>query len=181
MNQLIGTGVRWIAGSLVALALALALYDLIVFQPRVSDIRALVSRASMDERSPPDTVRRVVRAAHPSLAKPLSRLLVQELALGSESTLQRQVQEGLWWALLALHVSDPDQLTLFLALAPMGGVERGFAQAAPDITGVPLSDVTLAQAARLVTIARSPAGFRDSPERLSRASKALLEQVASPR
>ncbi|MEY4564060.1 MAG: Transglycosylase [Pseudomonadota bacterium] len=181
MSRLIVTGARWIAGGLVVVVLALTLYDLIVFQPRLPDIRALVGRASHDERSPPDTVRRMVRFAHPSLGAPVSRLLVEELAWTGESRLLRQVQEALWWGLLTLHVSDEDQLTLFLALAPMGGVNRGFAQAAPDIAGVPLSAVSVEQAARLVTVARSPAVFRDSPELLTRVSKALVEKVDSPR
>ena len=58
----------------------------------------------------------------------------------------------LWWALVALHLSDQEQNTLFLSLAPMGVKERGFSAASRAMFGVPLSALSIEQAATLAAI-----------------------------
>ena len=55
----------WLVPALVlAPFVAFAAYDVVVFQPRMSGIRSLVAAASPEEKSPPDSVRRVLRVSY---------------------------------------------------------------------------------------------------------------------
>ena len=84
---------------------------------------------------------------------------------------------ALWGGLVKLHLSESEQTTLFLALSPMGHNVQGFSKASTAVVGVPLSAVSLEQAARLVTVGKAPSIYLNNPERLARHSEALAQRA----
>ena len=171
----------WVVVALVlAPFVAFAAYDVVVFQPRVSDIRGLLAAAATEEKSPPDSIRRVLRVSYSDHFSPhVARLLMQELHAepAGGGMLWRHLSGALWAGLVKLHLSEPEQITLFLALSYMGNDVKGFSKASTAVVGVPLSAVSLEQAARLVTVGKAPAIYLKSPERLQRQSEALAQRA----
>jgi hypothetical protein len=165
-----------------AIALAIAFYDLVAFQPYRSEINKLVACAEPAEKSPPELLKRVLRAAHGESLSPLvARQLLFELKpsrsiggmLGWHGT------NILWSGLVQIHLSNSEQTTLFMSLSYMGENPRGFALAAPRIVGVPLADVSLEQAAVLVTVAKAPQSYLSNPERLRKGVERTLTRLAN--
>jgi hypothetical protein len=172
---------RWLILALLAAPfVAFAAYDLIAFQPRMPDIRRLLAQAAPEENAPPESIRKVVRVSYPEhFSSHVARLLLQELnAVPTEGGMLCWHLAGIaWWALVGLHLSEPEQITLFLALSPMGNNMKGFAKASTAVVGVPLSAVSLEQAAHLVTIGKAPSYYLSNPEQLARHSQALVQRA----
>jgi membrane peptidoglycan carboxypeptidase len=81
-----------------------------------------------------------------------------------------------WWLCTSLHLSEQEQLTVYLSLAPMGNGIEGFSNASTTIVGVPLGEVTPEQAATLLAVSKSPANL-EQPNRLARQAAALLQRA----
>jgi hypothetical protein len=165
----------------LALLLALpvvmfAAYDLLVFQPYKADIRHLLDRAAADERAPGPIV---VGAARASLSQHISahtsRLLMDQInaVRSPDRALQGMLHNSLWWALVALHLSDQEQNTLFLSLAHLGAKEAGFSAASRAMFHAPLNALSIEQAATLAAVSKSPY-YLKNPERLARARAAIM-------
>lgn len=157
----------------------LAAYDLAVFQPRYPAIRHLIETAAPDERTPSPQVSRAIHAL-PSLnlSAYVSRLLLQKFDFPkSESPIRWHLSGALWWALVALHLSENEQLTLLLSLSYMGNSTSGFSAAAQAIFHAPLNSLTLEQAAKLAVISKAPSAYLESPERLARVHAALMSRL----
>ena len=169
--------VLWLIFALLAAPfVAFAAYDLTTFQPRIPDIGRLLAEAAPEEKAPPDSIRRVLRASYPEHFSGLvAKLLLHELnAVPTDGNMLRWHLTGAaWWALVQLHLTEAEQMTLFLALSPMGNNTKGFAEVSTAVVGVPLNAVSLEQAARLVTIGKAPSLYLSNPERLARHSEAL--------
>ncbi len=177
-------GPKVLLSLIVALVLApfvaFAAYDVIAFQPRVPDIRRLLAAAAPEEKSPPDSIRRVLRVSYPDhFNSHVAKLLLQELnaAPTGGGMLRWHTTGALWAGLVKLHLSEPEQTTLFLVLSPMGNDVQGFSKASTAVVGVPLSAVSLEQAARLVTVGKAPSIYLNDPERLARQSQALAQRA----
>lgn len=169
--------------SLVALSFALAApfvayvaYDLMYFQPHRAHIAALIDDASPQEKEPPP---HIVGLLHASLgngtAVYASRLLIGELRVVPErhSMTQWHLHGVLWWSLTYLHFSEPERVTIILALAPTGHKRRGVAKTAEALYGVALSDLSLEQAATIIALTKVP-GYADHPKSLERLRDQLL-------
>jgi hypothetical protein len=171
----------WLILALLAAPfVAFAAYDLIAFQPRMPDIRRLLAQAAPEEKAPPDSIRKVLRVLYPEhFSSLVARLLLQELnAVPTGSGMLRWHLTGAtWWALVELHLSEPEQTTLFLTLSPMGNDIKGFAKVSTAVVGVPLSAVSREQAARLVTVGKAPSIYLSDPERLTHHSNALAQRA----
>lgn len=160
--------------------LALASYDLFVFQPYRPDIDKLIARASSAERTPPEPLRRVLRVSYEDrLAGHVAKQLLVELgaASPSETKLGWHATNGLWWLLSKVHLSEAQRTTLFLSLSYMGNDQRGFERASPGIVGVPLAEVSVEQAARLVTVGKSPQIYLANRHRLAQSAGRLAERA----
>jgi hypothetical protein len=171
----------WLILALVAAPIVwFVAYDVIAFQPRTAEIRRLVAAAAPEEKSPPDSIRRVLRVSYPNqLSSHVARLLLEELdaePMGS-SMLWWHARRAAWTGLVDLHLSESDQTTLFLALSPMGNNVRGFSKASTAVVGAPLSTVSVEQAARLVTVGKAPSIYLNNPERLTQQSEALAQRT----
>lgn len=160
--------------------LALASYDLLVFQSYRPDIDKLIARAGSSEKTPPEPLRRVLRVSYQDrLAGQVARQLLAELdaALPSRGKLGWHATSGLWWLLCEVHLSEAQRTTLFLSLSYMGNDQRGFERASPSIVGVPLAEVSVDQAATLVTVGKSPTSYLSNRDRLAQSAGRLAERA----
>ena len=108
------------------------------------------------------------------VAKQLLLELNGESASGSQ--IRWHATNLLWWLLAEVHLSEAQRTTLFLSLSYMGNNQRGFERASPNIVGVPLAEVSVDQAATLVTVGKSPAIYLGDRERLAQSSRRLAER-----
>lgn len=169
---------------LVALAgvplFALGLYDLFVFQPYRPDIDKFIARAGSSEKRPPESLRKVLYASYEDrLAGHVARQLLRELGATSAngSMIGWHATSALWWLLSEVHLSEAQRTTLFLSLSYMGDDQPGFEHASTSIVGVPLAEVSIDQAAMLVTFAKSPASYLANRERLAKGAERLAERA----
>jgi hypothetical protein len=161
-----------------ALALAFASYDLFVFQPYRPDIDKLIARAGASEKSPPESLRRVLRVAYQNrLGSHVASHLLLELDAAPSSMLGWHATSMLWWLLSEIHLSEAQRTTLFLSLSHMGDDQRGFERASTSIIGVPLAEVSVEQAVTLVTVGKSPAIYLSNRERLAQSAGRLAERA----
>jgi hypothetical protein len=171
----------WLIPALIAAPIVwFGAYDVVAFQPRTAEIRRLVAAAAPEEKSPPASIRRVLRVSYPNqLSSHVARLLLEELDAEpiGRSMLWWHTRRAVWTGLVDLHLSMSDQTTLFLTLSPMGNNVRGFSKASTAVVGVPLSTVSVEQAARLVTVGKAPSMYLNNPERLTQQSEALAQRV----
>jgi hypothetical protein len=170
--------------ALVALVLmpllALASYDLFVFQPYRPDIDKLIARASNSEKTPPETLRRVLHVSYGDrLAWHVAKQVLLELDASNASgrKLGWHATNVMWWLLCRIHLSEAQRTTLFLSLSYMGNNQRGFERTSPSIVGAPLANVSIDQAATLVTVGKSPDFFLADRERLAQSAGRLAERA----
>jgi hypothetical protein len=170
-------------GALVVVATTAVLaYDLFAFQPHRPDIDKLLAQAGADERAPPESLTRVLQVAYAgNIDDHVARQLAQELLLepARGNKLRWHGTNLLWSLLIKAHLSKRERDTLFLSLSYMGNGQRGFQQASTSIVGVPLAEVSLSQAATLVTVGKSPASYLANPQRLAQSAGHLAERAAS--
>ncbi len=183
MRGLVKILIGLIGSAILALLVAFVGYDLLEFQPHMANIRNLIAKAAPSEQAPPNTLVRVVHVAHPepALSAYVARMLIHELdAVPKAGGMGYwHLKSAIWWALVLLHLSGEERLALFLALSYMGPTGQGYANASMAVAGTRLEGLSLDQAARLVSFARSPSRFVDDVEKLERRSAELLEQVRS--
>ncbi len=171
-----------LVSALIAVAAAAFLsYDVFVFQTYHPDIDKLLSRAGAYEQRPAEPLVKVLQTAYAAnLDAHVARHMVQELRRPTGgSDLGWNVTTLIWSLLVKTHLSQGERTTLFLSLSYMGNGQRGFQQASTRIVGVPLAEVSLIQAATLVTVGKSPEIYSSQPERLTEAAKHLAEATAS--
>ena len=169
-------------GALIAVPVAyVGAYDLFVFQRHIPEVQRLIEVADQDERTPSPLVARVIRAGvSQHLSAQVSRLLLQRFnPPASQSQLQWHFTSALWWALVALHLSDQDQSTLYLSLSYVGNGVTGYGAASKAQFGVSLNSLSLEQVATLSAISKAPNAYLESPERLARARIAIIKRVQS--
>ena len=160
----------------IGLELGLVVYDLMEFQPRLTEMRQFIAKADPAEKAPPPVLVKLQHLADGEhITGTVVRVLWQELRFKPPRH-RRILVELTWLALVNVHFSDTDRMTLRLALSPMGGRAKGFARASQEVFGVPLADVSIDQAARLTLIQRS-SYFLGNPERMARHAARLVERA----
>jgi hypothetical protein len=164
-----------VLAAVVALPLiGYAVYDITRFQPHRDAINAVLGHAAPQDRSPPAEVVRMLDASEkhgPSVYA--ARLLIRELDVASEQTsmLAWHLNNTLWWSLVKLHLSEQDQRTVILALAPTGEGRKGFTSTALALYDRQPADLSLAEVATVVALIRQPTA---QGERLVRIRDILL-------
>lgn len=169
-----------LAALLGLLLLALAAYDVWVFQPYRPDIDKFIARAGASETQPPVSLQRVLDAAYGDrLSGLVARQVLLELGVtAGESKLGGHATSALWALLLEVHLSAAQRTTLFLSLSYLGKEQRGFEFASTRIVGVPLAQVSVEQAATLVTVGKAPNSYLTNPDRLAQSARRLSELVS---
>jgi len=154
------------------------IYDLTQFQPNRDRIAALIASASPQEQKPsPEVVGLLRISLGESTAAYAARLLSNELdALPRPySMLHWHLHGMLWWSLVSLHLSEAEQVTVVLALAPTGHGRHGVANTAKVLYEASLSELSQEQVATIIALTRSPSAA-DRPERLERSRDWLLQK-----
>ncbi|MGA0613084.1 transglycosylase domain-containing protein [Caldimonas sp. KR1-144] len=165
-------------GALVAVSLGA--FEFIVMRPMVAEARAALASASPAELHPVDPMRRMVEVAYgESLSVRVAGYLSMrtQTSRSREPNIHRVFIQFVAGRLLPVHLTQAELTALLLALAPMGVGVQGFAAASQVYLRVPLSDVTLVQAATLAAIAQAPGYYLARPQRLATRSQALLAKV----
>jgi hypothetical protein len=159
----------------VALLIAI---DLSIYQPHRAQVQQVLANAASAEKHPPQSVLHVIKASHINVGALAARTLVRKFEVSPfhRGMLQWHALNLSWWLCTSLHLSEQEQLTVYLSLAPMGNGIEGFSNASTTIVGVPLGEVTPEQAATLLAVSKSPANL-EQPNRLARQAAALLQRA----
>lgn len=178
MRKALRLSILVLALTLATPVVAYAVYDFTHFQPQHARIAALINGAAPQEKEPHSQVAELLRVSLANdTAVYASRLLIGELGILPErhSMTQWHLHGMLWWSLVSLHLSESERVTLILALAPTGRDRRGVAKTAEVLYGVPLSELSLEQAATIIALTKVP-GYADKPESLERIKQNLLRK-----
>lgn len=163
---------------------AFATYDMQVFQPRRTQIDALLQRAPAEDRAPPALIRRYLLAAHPSGAQPTSnvaRMLLARLEVSRErGMLDWHMHEFLWSLLVRLHLSQDETLGLYAALS-YNGAGHGLSQLSQRLYAKPLSALSEPEAATVVAVLWSPQIYLRDRVRLERRRDLLMARARAAR
>ncbi len=163
---------------LIALPIfAYALYDLLVFQPRMGEIEQRIAQATEDERAPPESLKALmIFSSRGVLSGYVTRRLIMQLPVAYAGTLDWHVTNLLWEGLVALHLNEEEKVTLWLTDADMGALGRGFSQAAEAYFDKPLGALSLEEQATLIVLVRGPSHYLQHPERLASRRGQLLNR-----
>lgn len=165
-------------------------YDAVHFQSRWPEIVQLLEAATEEDRNPPETVVRLIRAdSRNGLALSASTILMHELNVRDPRTaaVHWHGVGAMWWALTWLHLSEMQQMGLIASRQYMGhdagprqGIElRGYSAASHSLFQRPLSALSLSEAATIVVLPRR-ASFRwRNPEELGRWRDSLVARLES--
>lgn len=94
-------------------------YDLFAFQSRRGEITAILSKATLDERTMTSEAVQLVHVAHGGrIAGFASRILIRELNIPKvgKGMLGWHATAALWWGLAALHLSEQEQVAIIPCL-----------------------------------------------------------------
>ncbi|MCP3041693.1 transglycosylase domain-containing protein [Xanthomonas euvesicatoria] len=158
--------------------LGVVAYDMVVFSPRLDDIRAILVNADLLDRCPPANIHHYIHALHQRSAGPSaivamrlhSRFLPRVTEFGS------RMGELMWEKLLWLHLSQDEVIALYSTLA-YTGQGAGLSALSQRMFAKPLSALTDREAATLVAYTGSPAWYLHHPERLAARRDALMERA----
>ena len=134
-------------------------YDLTEFQPRKDDIAELIARAPPGERTPSAMLRHLlITEDRGDISLTTSRLLTYRLDVYPEGqrTLERKRTDYLWWRLVRLHLSEEEQLAIICSSIFLGRRAYGFEAAANAYFRRSLDELSEAELATLVVLARRP-------------------------
>lgn len=181
MRQAAKLGLVVITALVGAPLLSFATYDLVVFQGRREEIRAIGQRATAEEAALPPQVVALLKASwHRSGPEPIvTRQLMRELFPAPRtagSKLGWHLTSMMWEACIHLHLSEQEQLAIIASRSYLGHDHYGFSAEAQARYGRPLSALSQHEAATLVALSRHPAAG-DVPERLARMRESLVRQA----
>jgi hypothetical protein len=155
---------------------AYVVYDLTQFQPRRSEIDAIIEGAAPQDRAPPEPVRAMLTAVLPSGPSGYAaRLLARALGAIPEhnSVLGWHLNSALWWSLVRIHLSEDEQVAVILTLAPTGPDRRGFTSTALELYQRRPSELSPPEIAAIFALIRAPSAKGEMLERLK---STLLER-----
>lgn len=149
---------------------AYAAYDLTQFQPRRSEIDAILQRAAPQDRSPPEQVVRMLKVSEQRYGPSVyaARLLGQELNAVPPrgSMLGWHINSALWWSLVSLHLTEEEHIAAFLSLAPTGKDRKGFTTTALALYQRQPAELSLAEVATIMALIRQPSAQGEKLEQL---------------
>ncbi len=177
--------IKWalIALSLGVLGAAalIVTYDQRVFQPRRAQLDTWLERATAEEKVPSAPLSRLIAASvngHTAVAAS-REMLVGELSVPQllRGRVGWRLTAALWTGLVALHLSDSEQIRIIAAKAFLGEGERGFSAAAQSLFHRPLSALSRVQLATLAAMCASPTVNRPGTPALIQARDELLAKT----
>lgn len=180
VKAVVGVGVA----ALLVPVVGFLVYDVLIFQPRQSEIQALLDHAPPDDRNPPALVRRYILVAHRDgapPAAPVARLLLTRFNLPREKgTLRWHATSATWTGLLSLHISQEQILGLYTALS-FNGRGYGITDLSQRLYSKSPSALSEFEAATVVAYLWAPSHYQADPSRLSRRRDSLLARNRAER
>jgi hypothetical protein len=167
----------------IALAIGFLVYDLRMFQPRRSEIEALIAAAHPLERSPPPMLIELHRAdpgSDASWQAAWSVLVHLDERRPPRADVDRMNRAKLWTFLLRIHLSEADRWRIVHSRTYMGEGAFGFQAGALGIFGKPLDRLTDLELAGLIVISHRPRVLREPrfAAHVERGARELLERVS---
>ena len=155
--------------------LCFAYYDLTEFQPRRDEIAKVIADAHPDERSPPAMLRRLQLTEYRGdLSWGAARLLLYTLDVPDKwlRGSNWHMHGALWWVLVRVHLSEQEQMAIHCSRTFLGRRSYGFEAGARAYFERPLDQLTDAQLATLVVVARWPSRWNRPGD---------FDEIAAPR
>lgn len=159
-------------------------YDLVAFQSRREAIDQILSTAAPGESTPSPTLMRLIQiSAHNRTAAFTARILIQDMKVPSTThgMLGWHTTNALWWGLVAIHMSEEEQVTLIASRSYMGNHRYGLSVESRARFGRPLNELSLEEMATLVAISSAPSLYLSSPERLNTRKEWLIQEFLNDR
>jgi hypothetical protein len=165
--------------ALVVLPLgAFTAYDLLVFQPRMPAIRALLRDADPENRHPPAHVVRYLSVPDGHVQSgQVMRVVLWRVYPGPGN---RHATQALWAALVSLHLDEGERVALLASLS-WNGVDDGLDRDARRRFGKPLHALTARESAIVVANLHGPTTYKHSPELLARRADYLQQRAGGAR
>ena len=156
-------------------------YDVKSYQSRKDGINSLLLAASQDEINPPPVVTQLVKeTVNGKITWQATRLLIEKFGINSNvRTLQQHANSLIWYSLVSLHLSEQEQMTVFLSQVYTGIEKRGLSAASESMFHKPLSSLSLEQIATLAIITKGPSYYAKKPESLEKARASLLSRISN--
>lgn len=177
MRRWVKVCVSVVVTALLAPIVGLLAYDVLVFQPRQSEIQALLDRARPDDRNPPALIRRYILVAHRDGAPPaahVARLLLTRFDLPREKGMLRwHATSAVWTYLVSLHMSQEQILAVYSALS-FNGEGYGISALSQRLYSKAPSALSESEAAMVVAVLWAPSFYAADKSRLERRRDALL-------
>lgn len=169
-----------IAIVVMLLSVSFAIYDIFCFQPHRGEITRLIQVATTEESEPPALIVQLVRAsADENLDWLVTRLIIDNLNISHkpESLVGWHIESFLLLQLVRIHLTEQEQLTLYLAQVHTGKDLKGFSSTAQVIFNKPLSALSPQEAATIAALPHAPSIFVKSSERLAKRREYLLSKL----
>ncbi len=147
-------------------------YDFVVFQPRVAEIKAILEQVDPQDRNPPASIPRYIRAAGEQPSRFAARLLLERFNLRRNGSVPWHLRYMLWEKLVSLHLSESEILGLYLSLS-----NDGFNAASRRLFDKPLDKLTDEESATLVAFFRAPAFYSHDRQKLEQRRDLLLKKA----
>jgi hypothetical protein len=177
MNRVVRIFIIFLGCTFAIPTILFATYDVLAFQSRQSEITKIFEAASPDERNPPPLLQKLLEASLGGrTAAYAAKLLTLRLSIPKVPGGQH-AKSLLWWALVALHFDERQQITLIASLNYMGNNRFGMSTESLARFNRPMSALSRDELATLVAITHSPSWYASSPELLNKRKEFLLTQI----
>lgn len=147
-------------GAILALPfIGFGVYDVAAFQSRRALIEKMMEAATPDEKSPSPMLKKLIRIAMKNRRSDFAaRILINELEVPRiiHGSLGWHATNALWSGLVALHMSEDEQVTIIISRSYMGNGRYGYSAESVSRFGRPLSQLSQEELIALVAITHAP-------------------------
>jgi hypothetical protein len=163
-------------------AVAAMIFDIFWLAPRIEHIKSLAEMGSIEERTPPPLIAKMVIASEPNgLNWQVARTLIiqSEPPFKTRSTLQWHLVGAASSFLLKLHLSEQELISIYCARVHVGNGSYGLNTASHKLFGKNLSELTTDEAATVAAWPKAPNMFAKNQASLQRSRDRILANFAS--
>lgn len=158
-----------LAIALLTLAAMITNYDIVHFQPVLSEARKKAQATALTPM-----LARHLQVAHGSS---LQFHTAKVLLLQSDMPGTDGLTAFYWGKLVEFHLSHSEQLSIIASQAFLGAGHYGFPAAAQAMFGKSVDQLSASESATLVALLLSPSHYLANPERLAQRRDYLLDQA----
>lgn len=162
--------------------LVLVAYDISCFQPRIAEIKSLITSAADEEKNLSVTTMKLLKIEFNGKESVyVSKLVMYQLKLAPElrSNFYRHLISMIWSNLIRFHLSEQEQNIIIAAYSPMGNNIVGFFAAAEARFNKNLASLSPQESATIVALTRAPGAYTASADRLNQRRDFLLKELSN--